>query len=275
MKKKIFYLFLTIVSVVSLIGCGNSESSEEASEPVSATQGNALESAFLSDDHFELREESITIEYGTPLSDDISEYVIAKDYEGITCEYEEISAYDMADGKCGTATFINATGNRLFMDVYYTDTTPPTITQTEYTYYTLYEDSNNKMLYEKMGPQRELYYEIEEYVDGFNFDTFKTCFGINDNATCHFSSIWIDNNLFYDSETAELTGNWNFIPLDYGTHSLVITVYDLMGNTETFECTLHIVADVSPEERAEMITNGYTEEQINTAVEEYVSQMEN
>lgn len=272
MKKKCLYSLLTILSTIMLIGCNSSEPSEEASEPTSVAQGNALESAFLSDDHFELREESITIEYGTPLSDDISEYVIAKDYAGITCEYEEIDAYDMADGEHGTATFINSTGNRLIMDVFYTDTTLPTIEQTEYTYYTLYEDSNNKTLYEKMGPKRELYYETEEYVDGFNFDTFKTCFGINDNATYHFSSIWIDNNLFYDSETTELTGNWNFIPLDYGTHSVVITVHDLVGNTETFECTLHIVADVSPEERAEMNANGYTEEQINTAVEEFVNQ---
>ena len=93
MKKKCLYSLLTILSTIMLIGCNSSEPSEEASEPTSVAQGNALESAFLSDDHFELREESITIEYGTPLSDDISEYVIAKDYAGITCEYEETNSF--------------------------------------------------------------------------------------------------------------------------------------------------------------------------------------
>lgn len=270
MKKNIL-IFFTIVNTLLLIGCTQSGIMENTTES-SSTPSNTLESLFLSDDYFELREESITIEYGTPLSDDISEYVIAKDYEGITCEYEEIGAYDMADGEYGTATFINENGDRLYMDVFYTDTTPPTIAQSEYTYYTLYESSNNKTLYEKMGPKRELYYEIEEYVDGFNFDFFKECFGINDNASCHFSTVCIDNTLFYDSETTELTGNWNFIPLDYGAHSVVITVHDLVGNTKTFECTLHIVMDVSPEERADMIAKGYTEEQINTIVEEFVNQ---
>ena len=268
MKKKILYLFLTIVSVVSLIGCGNSESSEEASEAVSATQGNALESAFLSEDHFELREESITIEYGTPLSDDISEYVIAKDYEGITCEYEEISTYSLQQGENGMATFTKDSGEQLTMTILYTDTTPPTIARTEYTYYTIQSHSaysSSLYLEEIMAPEN-----LPGQPRFFRPSTFIEFFGIDDNSFAHVSGLSIDGISYeLDEEFPAMTT----IPaLDYGSHTIVITVYDVANSSETFECTLNIVAEISPEERELILSDGHTEEAINTAMETLLNQ---
>jgi len=277
MKKKILYLFLTIVSVVSLIGCGNSESSEEASEAVSATQGNALESAFLSEDHFELREESITLEYGTPLSEDISEYVIAKDYEGITCEYEEISYNDALEGQAGNATFINQNSERLTMNVYYTDTTPPAITNTEYTFYALRVNASNSIkIIEEKGTTSYGGENFNKDEDVFNRGSILDFFGVTDNTNYINTSIVIDN-ILYDYENTDHSYGWDRIPsLDYGDHTVILNGCDEAGNIATFECKLYIVADVSPEEREWLASEyGYTEEQINTAVEEYVSQMEN
>lgn len=268
MKKKCLYSLLTILGTIMLIGCNSSEPSEEASEPTSVAQGNALESAFLSEDHFELREESITIEYGTPLSDDISEYVIAKDYEGITCEYEEIRISEFRDGATGTATFTNTAGEKLSMTVMYTDTTSPTIEQTDYTYYTLHQNgpyTENLILLEVIAPEKNGGEKV------FLISNFYDYFGIKDNVYCHDVSFFsINGNSFeLDDQYSSLT----VIPaLNYGDYAIVITVNDYSGHTETFECTLHIVADVSPEEREQLISEGYTEEQINTAVEEFVNQ---
>lgn len=276
MRKKIFYLFLTIVSMAALIGCGGSNSSEEVSESASATQGNVLESAFLSDDHFELREESITLEYGTPLSDDVSEYVIAKDYEGITCKYEEIGYFDYLDGQSGYAIFRNIYGDVLTMTIYYTDTTPPTIERTEYTYYTLFKvwGSDELILGEQMGPGYTIDDETGNRIFGYQILNFEEYFGISDNAIWYPSAIIIDG---ISHELEDYAAKFTIIPaMDYGDHTIILTAYDTAGLTSTFELTLHIVADISPEEREILISEyGYTEEQINAAVEEYVSQMEN
>lgn len=269
--KKYFYLSLTISCMLMLCGCGNSDVTDEVSESSSA-QGNALESAFLSEDHFELREESITIEYGTPLSDDISEYVIAKDYSIISYECEEISANDALINKVpGKVTFTRDYGEQLIMTVNYVDTISPTIEKTEYTYYTikLNRDAHYAeglpVLFENIAPHGVLnpafqIFDIEEY------------FGITDNSLCIPSSLIIDGNSY---ELDETIPSQTLIPasaFDYGDHNISITVYDTVGHTETFECILHVVKDVSPEEREEMIASGYTEEQINDAVEEFVTQ---
>lgn len=271
MKKKCLYSLLTILSTIMLIGCNSSEPSEEASEPTSVAQGNALESAFLSDDHFELREESITIEYGTPLSDDISEYVIAKDYAGITCEYEETNSFHNPLDNPGTATFIKEDGQRLTLTVYYTDTTPPTIERTEYTFYTLHPGDN--WIVEERGTCRYggENFDVNEFV--FNRSSMIDFFNITDNISINVLSITVDDTV-YNYENGNNEYGWDRIEaLEYGSHNVIFNVSDNAGHTETFECILHVVAEVSPEEREILISEyGFTEEKINNLVEEFVNQ---
>lgn len=271
--KKNFYLLLIISCMLMICGCDNSNVTDEISESASA-QGNALESAFLSEDHFELREESITIEYGTPLSDDVSEYVIAKDYEGITCKYEEIGYFDYLEGQSGYAIFRNIYGDVLTMTIYYTDTTPPTVTQTEYTYYTLHESASpgtdELILVEQMAPLIDSD-EAGNYQGVFNVLYFEDYFGISDNVHWFLSSITVDGTSY---ELYELDPLFTLIPaMDYGDHTIILTAYDAAGLTSTFELTFHVVADVSPEERESLRSwYGYTEDQINAAVDAFINQ---
>lgn len=289
MKKRMFYLLLIIVSTFTLLGCNsfelhdkteedgfnaisenpNTESMENVSENSTEanSQNNTLETIFLSDDHFELKQDSITIEYGTQLSDDISEYVIAKDYSNITYEYEESSPTDaLVNMVPGTITFTRNYDEQLIMTVNYVDTIPPTIEKTEYTYCTIKlsgrASKDELLLYEDMAPrgvQNQSYqiFDIKEY------------FGITDNSQCIPSALVIDGISY---ELDETIPSQTLIPaLDYGNHNIIITVYDTVGHTQTFECILHVVKDISPEERELMLSEGYTEEQINVALEEFLT----
>lgn len=266
-------MLLATLVLFSLIGCKTSEASEEISE-TSSTQGNLLESAFLEDDHFELRQESITIEYGTPLSDDVSEYVIAKDYEGITCKYDEIEYFDYLNGESGYALFRNSYGDVLTMTIYYTDTTPPTIGLTEYTFCTLHQNAiwrdDKLVLFEKIGTSN--YGEIGSPEYAFDCSSMKDLFNITDNVGVNIISITVDDTVYnYENHNFDL--GWNRIDAEYGSHKVIFNVSDDAGNTSTFECVLHIVADVSPEEREMLISDyGYTEEEINAAVDAFINQ---
>lgn len=265
MNKKIFSGILTLL-IFTMTGCGLLQG-EEAESQTSSTQGNVLESVFLSEDHFELREEEITIEYGTPLSEDLSQYVIAKDYEGITCQYEEIPRWDYEDGKTGTAVFTNENFDHLYLTIHYTDTTAPTIERTEYTYYTLVCNRN--------GEIRDIpgTYSQKEEIPTFAFDDIKNFYGINDNVYLYIDSITV-NGITYEATDDVYGGSFTYFPTPgYGEHTIIITTHDKDENNATFECSLNIVMDMSPENFEEYTTEYqyYTEQELQDAIEEYIN----
>jgi len=135
MKRKLLTLLLVATALFSLIACTGKTVTK--SEEKKSSEKESIETVMLSDDHFELREEEITLEYGEPLNEDLSEYVIAKNYDYITCKYKEIVWTDFVAGDKGKAVFSNDDGKTLEMIINYTDTTPPTAECHEYTFYSL------------------------------------------------------------------------------------------------------------------------------------------
>ncbi len=295
--KKLLCILLIVTGIFTLIGCNGSclpgnepaiSETEEFSQNTSSREvasgerdGDLIESLVLSDDHFELRQESITLEYGTPLSDDLSEYVIAKDYSKITCEYKEISRLDFKNGEFGEAIFTNHNNESLKMYVYYTDTTPPALVQTEYTLYTLcmidmyssYFVLSEYSIFESKGNGHSVDDELVYMADTIAFQYF----GITDNTFdddwnlgVTVNSIIIDNELYDEPEntyTRDIV-----IPvskLDVGTHNIVINVSDDFGNSSSLSCTLNVVLDFTPEDREIIKSHGYTDADIDAAIERY------
>lgn len=297
--KKLLCILLIVTGIFTLTGCSGSclpgnepaiSETEEFSQNTSSREvasserdGDLIESLVLSDDYFELRQESITLEFGTPLSDDLSEYVIAKDYSKITCEYKEISRIDFKYGEFGEAIFTNHNNESLTMYVYYTDTTPPTITQNEATYYSLkyvvpirddfmldpwYITQNHGARIRNVQISDELIFEA----DYFAFDYFGLTDNTKDDSTndgVTINSVTLDGVLY--EQTTRYHDNHVDIPcskLDAGTHDIVINASDDYGNSASFRCTLNVVLDFTPEDREAIKAYGYTDADIDAAIEE-------
>lgn len=56
-------------------------------------------------------------------------------------------------------------------------------------------------------------------------------------------------------------------PLSIGDHSVSLTLSDKFGNTASYNALIHVVYDLSPENRAELSAH-YTEAEIRAAIEQ-------
>ena len=226
---------------------------------------------------FELKEETITMEYGDTLSEDVSAYVTAGNYDEIAYDYSEayVEHSEFCQGNnLGTATFTNADGENLTMNIVWIDTTAPTISDTEAIWYTIDTHFTNKSLLVEYS-QTTATYIIELYSP-------------YDNYNCFISKFSLDGELLYECEPSEtllidemlstlepnslsILNKWEG-SIDYGAHELQFELTDYSGNTATYTCTLHVVRDVSPETRQAFLDEGGTEESLNAQIKSILSE---
>lgn len=265
MKQKLLTLLLALMMLCNLIGC----------------------SLFTP---FKLREETITMEYGEELSEDVSTYVTARNYDEVTYDYS--NAYPEHDdfilgNNLGTATFTDP-GKELTLNIEWVDTTAPTITNSEITIYGFYMMWSDNVM-ENQFTISELLYEA----------------GVNDALGGYVTSLSIDGELIITEDMVEehranniysqSYGEDGYIYLfggkivnckigafytepdpnpllatprheiDYGDHEVQFTLTDWTGNTSTHTITLHYVRGVSDEELEHY---GLSEEDVTTMIED-------
>lgn len=269
MKRKLLTLLLVATALCSLIACTNKTVTK--SEEKKSSEKESLETVMLSDDHFELREKEITLEYGEPLNEDLSEYVIAKNYDYITCKYKEIVWTDFVAGDKGKAVFSIDDGKTLEMIINYTDTTPPTAECHEYTFYSLdvsgenrLSDADSPLFIEKMdcvGPDGAHYFSVDNFEDYYKID---------DNVRHYYSSVLVNGVEVELNSKEPLATLIPFTYFKYGINNIEICTYDDSGNTSVHNCTLNIIRDISQESFEYMKEKyGYSEEEIRAGVENY------
>ena len=243
--KKITYLILFIITILLCNGCSRK---------------------------FELKEDTITLELGESLSEDLSEYIISNSYKNITVDTSNlhnvpVNSTLIPKENSGYVLFSNSEGKTLEMTVIYKDTTPPVLEDCEDLYlYTI--GTLRRSIKDKDNPFND-FYKLNEVHEGHieniigelilevdRADELRTNYSFS-HSFC--TSLIIDNqsiNLDLPIWSEEYT-----FPI--GDYPMTLTLEDDCGNRATFDMTLHIVKDISPEQRNLIKECGYTDQQID------------
>ncbi len=294
MKKKLLLMMMLIVSISLIGGCsllkavsntGNNETkdTQESESEDESEDGGLLDGIKDAvEGKFELKQESITLEMGTELGD-ISEYVIADNYDDITMEVAPPDG-TTEDGENGYLRYYEQNdwtyllpnippyitftrGEKvLTMNIDWVDTTPPTLESTEVTYY---------YFYTKTG--EELRFSIPVDVTMNTLRSRITTMKLFDNSCLPEDSIEVDN-IFLDGEPVEnqkYSGGYvmSFDQCESGeVHVIEFTVSDKVGNTAQLTMNMTIIHDVSPEDRQKLLDHGFSDEQINEGMKKLYEQ---
>ncbi len=235
--KKITYLILFIITILLCNGCSKK---------------------------FELKEDTITLELGESLSEDLSEYIISNSYKNITVDTSNlhnvpVNSTLIPKENSGYVVFSNSEGKTLTMTVIYKDTTPPVLEDCEDLYlYTI--TTRRSSIKDKDNPFND-FYELDEVpIQPFivelvlKADRAEELITNYSFAHTSCSSLSIDNHSIDDLM---------FYGLPIGVYSITLTLEDACGNLATFDITLHIVKDINPENRKLIKECGYTDQQID------------
>ncbi len=263
MKQKLLTLLLALMMLCNLIGC----------------------SLFTP---FKLREETITMEYGEELSEDVSTYVTARNYDEVTYDYS--NAYPDHDdfilgNNLGTATFTDP-GKELTLNIEWVDTTAPAITNSEITIYGFYmmlggvmadQFSISELLYEAGVNDALGGYVTSLSIDGVPLitenmveedmsDTNIGMYNRDDKINIFGGNIvYCEIGTFYTEPDSDPLFSFPRHEIDYGDHEVQFTLTDWAGNTSTHTITLHYVRGVSDEELEHY---GLSEEDVTTMIED-------
>ncbi len=289
MKKKLLIMITLVVSISMIGGCSllkavsNTGDNETKDTQESESEDESKDSGLLDGikdavaGKFELKQESITLEMGTELGD-VSEYVIADNYDDITMEVAPPDGvdedgmefyYHYYDGdewrhptpNVPTYVTFSKGDKALTMNIEWIDTTPPTIEDTEpVDFYFVHLADTSKV---KLSYWPWILYNS----DGDKIVMTKDNSGI--------SKLSYSEKSFNGIEIVK--GRIPFENcVDGTTYPYEIVLRDDAGNEAvcTVDVTVHF--DVSPETRQKLIDLGYTNPEIDVEADRVVkAYMEN
>ncbi len=273
MKKKLLIMMILVVSISLIGGCGLLKNVSGSEQSNSEDSENSSDSGIINDlrevvsGKFELKQENITLEMGTELGD-VSEYVIADNYDDITMEAapaERISEegdalYPYAfPGDYNTwltknvPPYVTFTKGEtvLTMNIEWVDTTAP-VAEAESNWYMCYV----------CGDGTELEFETYDstYYPGHMIV-------MSDNSGMDIEHIEV-GDVSFAGRKYEGPVTFNDL-IDGEVYPFKCTLTDYCGNSATCEVSVRVVYSITQKDRELLHDNGFSDSEIDSAIDDY------
>ena len=296
--KRLGKVLIALLMVSSLVACsfGNTGASENETDDngneILDIISDKIEQASIPKDTFEyVKGDTIELEVGTIIDENnIDQYILSDDYSNITIDDSNVKDYyssnnmELHEGKPSAYYEVSKYNQKedssasLKLYVVWVDTQAPTCDTTDVYWYT-YRIAE--------GETNTVEFNTTEVKFCLPLPLMDTEFlGLKDNGPQIIpNEVLIDGRLilYNDDEGYTYSESTNlsdrsfdilaeesdmYIPVTPGDYEIQLNVRDVGNNKSSFTVTLHVVEDLSPEDKEMLNANGISNETIDSAVAE-------